>query len=206
MLATDLRFEVSRSHIGDTTALDGAAVKRLFEEMEADGMRRLRASFAGPARASRAVDMRYGEQVFEITVPLDDSSGGVDWTVADPLPQIVERFHRRHQQLYTYAMPDQESVLVNARVTVSGVLEEVPREPSLPPGPPASPRGERRVYLDDWAEAPVYRFDALAPEQRITGPAIVESAMTTVLLRPGDAAAVTPQGWLDITVSAQVLA
>jgi len=31
--------------------------------------------------------MRYGEQVFEITVPLDD----VDWSVADPLPQIVER-------------------------------------------------------------------------------------------------------------------
>ena len=31
--------------------------------------------FAGPARATRSVDMRYGEQVFEITVPLDD----VDW-------------------------------------------------------------------------------------------------------------------------------
>ena len=72
MLATDLRFEVSRTHIGDAGALDGAAVKRLFDEMEAEGMRRLRASFAGPARASRSADMRYGEQVFEITVPLDD--------------------------------------------------------------------------------------------------------------------------------------
>ncbi len=81
--------------------------------------------------------MRYGEQVFEITVPLDD----VDWSAADPLPQIVERFHRRHEALYTYAMPDQESVLVNARVTVSGILEELPREPNLPPAPPAPPRG-----------------------------------------------------------------
>jgi N-methylhydantoinase A len=196
MLATDLRFEVSRSHIGDARALDGAAVKHLFEGMEADGMRRLRASFAGPARASRAVDMRYGEQVFEITVPLD----GVDWTVADPLPQIVDRFHRRHEQLYTYAMPDQECVLVNARVTVSGILEEVPREPSLPPGPAAAAQGERRLYLGEWVAAPVYRFDALSPGQRIAGPAVVESAMTTVLLRPGDAAAVTPQGWLDIAV------
>ena len=50
--------------------------------------------------------------------------------------------------------------------------------------------------------APVYRFDALAPGQTIAGPAIVESAMTTVLLRPGDRATVTPQGWLDIAVSA----
>jgi N-methylhydantoinase A len=198
MLATDLRFEVSRSHIGDARALDGASVKHLFEELEADGMRRLRASFGGPARASQAVDMRYGEQVFEITVPLDD----VDWSAADPLPQIVERFHKRHEQLYTYAMPDQESVLVNARVTVSGVLEEMPREPNLPPGPTAAPQGERRLYLDDWVVAPVYRFDAVSPGQPIAGPAIVESAMTTVLLHPGDRATVTPQGWLDIVVPA----
>jgi len=196
MLATDLRFEVARTHIGDARALDGAAVNALFDEMEAEGMARLRASFAGPARAARAVDMRYGEQVFEITVPLDD----VDWLVPDPLPQIVERFHRRHEALYTYSMPDQESVLVNARVTVSGILEELPQEPNLPAVPPAPPRGQRRIYLEDWVEAPVYAFDALAPAQRIEGPAIVESAMTTVLLRPGDAATVTPQGWLDIAV------
>jgi N-methylhydantoinase A len=194
MLATDLRFEVARSHIGDARALDGAAVKHLFGEMEVDGMRRLRASFAGPARTARSVDMRYGEQVFEITVPLDD----VDWSAADPLPQIVERFHQRHEALYTYAMPDQESVLVNARVIVSGILEELPQEPNLPAAAPSSPQGERRIYLDDWIMAPVYRFGALAPAQIVSGPAIIEAATTTVLLRPGDLATVTPQGWLDI--------
>ena len=196
MLATDLRFEVARSHIGDARALDGGAVKGSFAELEGAAMARLRASFAGPARASRTADMRYGEQVFEITVPLDD----VDWSVADPLPQIVERFHRRHEALYTYAMPEQEAVLVNARVTVSGILEELPREPDLAAAPPAPPRGERRIYLGDWVTAPVWRFDALTPGQGIAGPAIIESAMTTVLLRPGDAATVTPQGWLDIAI------
>ena len=81
MLATDLRFEIARSHIGDTRTLDGEALKGLFEEMEAEGFARLRASFDGAARTSRSVDMRYGEQVFEITVGLD----GVDWSQADPL-------------------------------------------------------------------------------------------------------------------------
>ena len=196
MLATDLRFELSRTHIGDARALDGAAVKRLFEEMEAEGLARLRASFAGPARTARAVDMRYGEQVFEITVPLDC----VDWSIADPLPQIVERFHRRHEALYTYSMPDQETVLVNARVAVSGILEELPQEPNLPAASRTPPAGERRIYFDEWITAPVYNFDALAPAQTIAGPAIIESATTTVLLRPGDRATVTPQGWLDIAV------
>jgi N-methylhydantoinase A len=141
--------------------------------------------------------MRYGEQVFEIAVPLD----GVDWEAADPLPQIVERFHRRHEELYTYALPDQETVLVNARVTVAGILSALPQEPHLPELPPTAPRSERRIYLDDWVTAPVYDFDALAPAQTIAGPAIVESAMTTVLLRPGERATVSPLGWFDIAVS-----
>lgn len=199
MLATDLRFEVSRTHIGDVSALDGAALGRLFDAMEAKGLARLRASFDGPVRTTRAVDMRYGEQVFEIAVPLD----GVDWAAADPLPQIVERFHRRHEELYTYALPDQEVVLVNARVAVSGILSALPQEPPLPAAAPAPPRGARRIWLGEWAAAPVWDFAALAPGHTIAGPAIVESAMTTVLLHPRDKATVTPFGWLDIAVAAR---
>ena len=131
MLATDLRFEVSRTHIGDTARLDGAGIKRLFAEMEQEGLARLRASFDGPVRVQRSVDMRYGEQIFEITVPLD----GIDWDVDDPLPQIVERFHNRHEELYTYALREQEAVLVNARAAVIGVLPGVPQEPVRPARP-----------------------------------------------------------------------
>jgi N-methylhydantoinase A len=205
MLATDLRFEIARSHIGDTAALDGDALKRLFVEMEAEGMARLRASpgsgrkegFNGPARVTRSVDMRYGEQVFEIAVGLD----GVDWGRADLLPQIVERFHRRHEELYTYSLPDQETVVVNARVAVTGILAGLPQEPALPEAAQAAPRGERRIYLEDWVSAPIYDFDALAPGQTIAGPAIVEGTMTTVLLHSDDRAAVTQLGWLDIRIA-----
>jgi N-methylhydantoinase A len=196
MLATDLRFEVSRTHIGDTTRLDGTGIKRLFAEMEQEGLARLRASFDGPVRVQRSVEMRYGEQIFEITVPLD----GIDWDIDDPLPQIVERFHDRHEALYTYALRDQVAVLVNARAAVIGVLPGVPQEPVLSSHMDTAPRGERRIWLRDWISVPVFEFDAMAPGQQIAGPAIVESAMTTVLLRPGNHATVTPHGWLDIAV------
>jgi N-methylhydantoinase A len=196
MLTTDLRFEVSRTHIGDTTRLDGAGIKRLFAEMEQEGLTRLRASFDGPARARRSVEMRYGEQIFEITVPLDD----IDWGVDDPLPQIVERFHNRHEELYTYALREQDTVLVNARVAVIGALPEMPREPMRPAGADTGPRGQRRVWLQGWTSVPVFEFDSLAPGQVIPGPAVVESSMTTVLVRPGNRTTVTPHGWLDIAV------
>jgi N-methylhydantoinase A len=196
MLATDLRFEVSRTHIGDTARLDGAGIKHLFAEMEQEGVARLRASFDGPVRVQRSVEMRYGEQIFEITVPLE----GIDWDVEDPLPQIVERFHNRHEELYTYALRDQDAVLVNARAAVIGVLPAVPQEPLREARSDATPRDKRRVWLREWISLPVFEFEDLAPRQIIHGPAIIESAMTTVLLRQGNSATVTPHGWLDITV------
>ncbi len=199
MLATDLRFEVARTHIGDTKSLDGAAVKRLFDELAAAGLARLRASFDGPVRIARSADMRYGEQVFEIAVPLDD----IDWRAADPLPEIIRRFHAAHEALFTYSLAEEETVLVNARVAVTGILSTLPREPALAAAVPAAPRGMRPIRLGgDWVAAPVYDLDALAPHQAIRGPALVEGAMTTVLLRAGDEAVATALGWLDIAVGA----
>jgi len=197
MLATDLRFEIARSHVGDAGRLADDEIAGMFAAMEAEGAKRLRAAFDGTMRCDRSVDMRYGEQVFEVNVPLD----GVDWK-DKPLAQIVERFHRRHEELYTYAQRDQEAVLVNLRVAVVGVLPGLPQEPALESSAPAPSLGERRIYLDEFLTAPLYAFDRLAPGQSIDGPAIVESAMTTILLRPHERAVTTPLGWLDIAVPA----
>ena len=95
--------------------------------MEAEGRRRLAEAFSGPVRIQRAVDMRYGEQIFEVNVPLGD----VDLEAPDAMAEIVARFHKRHEELYTYAAPDQEVVLVNARLAVVGELPALPEEPAL---------------------------------------------------------------------------
>jgi N-methylhydantoinase A len=198
MLTSDLRYEVARSHVGDASRLDAAALRALYDELEAEGRRRLAAaSFAGPTRVQRSADMRYGEQIFEVNVGLD----GIDWAAADLLAQLTAAFHRRHEELYTYAMPDQEAVLVNALVAVVGVLPDAPQEPALPDHPPAAPRTHRRVYLAGWHEVPIFDFDRLASHQTIAGPAVIEAATTTVLLRPGERAQVTGIGWLDVALS-----
>ena len=60
--------------------------------------------------------------------------------------------------------------------------------------------GRRRVWLGGWVEVPVYKMDALAAGQEVKGPAVFESATTTVLVREGEHLTVTPRGWLDIRV------
>ncbi len=196
MLATDLRYEFVRTHVGDAGQVGAARLRRLFAEMEAEGRRRLGRTFEGLVDVRRSVDMRYGEQTFEIQVPLD----GVDVDARNLMEQVVERFHRRHEELYTYSAPGQDVVLVNVRAAVIGRLPALPAEQTRRAGAPAAPRS-RRVYLERWIEVPVYGMDGLPDGQEVKGPAIFESATTTVLIRAGERTLVTPQGWLDIRLT-----
>ncbi len=193
MLATDLRYEFVRTHVGEAGQVGASRLRRLFAEMEQEGRRRLGASFGGQVDVRRSVDMRYGEQTFEIQVPLD----GVDLEAADLMEQVVERFHRRHEELYTYSAPGQDVVLVNVRAAVIGRLPALPAEQARRVTGAAAPRS-RRVYLERWMKIPVHDMDGLAPGLEIKGPAIFESATTTVLIRARERATVTAEGWLDI--------
>ena len=194
MLATELRLEAIRSHVADTGRLDLDALRSLYDELESEGRRRVGEWTDGPVRSRRSAEMRYGEQVYEIDVPLDEVAFD-----SPALAEILKRaFEARHEALYTYSLPDQDPVLINARVTTSGLLPSPPIEPEAPGGGPAEPTGTRRIHLGEWREVPVYDFDRLAGSQTIPGPAIVESDTTTVLLRPGDVATTTRERWLDI--------
>src|SRR5216684_6122431 len=194
MLATDLRYELVRTHVGEARRGGAAALSRLFAEMEAEGRRRLGASFRGPVEIHRSVDMRYGEQIFEIPVSLD----GLDLDAPAVMDRIVERFHQRHEALYTYSAPDQDVVLLNARLAAVGALPTLPAEPRLDPRGRAAPDRHRRDYLGRWVDVPVHDLDLLGPDLEVKGPAIFESPTTTVVVRDGERVLVTPHGWLDI--------
>jgi N-methylhydantoinase A len=141
--------------------------------------------------------MRYGEQVFEIDVPLND----VDWQAADLLDQIEQRFHRRHKELYTYASPGQEVVFVNARVAAIGQISKRAGDARATlPTNACSPHSTRRAFFGTLRDIPVYSFDALMSGHSLTGPAIIEAETTTVLIDTGDRVSVNALGWLDITL------
>ncbi len=199
MLNSDLVVQQAQS-FASHQGMDLPALRAAFAEMEARGRAQL-AWFDGPIEVARSADLRYGEQVFEIPVPLD----GIDLAAGDAQARIAAAFHRRHAALFTYAMPDQEVVLVNARLAVTGRIARTGMaamaEPQGARVAPASSR--RRVFLGDWQEVPVLPFAALAEGKPMAGPALIEAAATTVLLRPADRARFDRRNWLDITVGGQ---
>lgn len=195
MLTSDLRYEVSRTYLDSGKRIQSSEVRALFAELEAQAAGRLRSWFDGPMTIQRSAEMRYGEQIFEIDVPLD----GLDMDDPALAAQIEERFHRRHEDLYTYASPDQEVVFVNARVAAVGAVtrgndDVKPSPASVPP----QPKSKRKAFFGAWREVPVYAMDRLAPGHALEGPAIVEAETTTVVLNDGDRAGVNELGWLDI--------
>lgn len=196
MLTSDLRYEVSHTHLGSGGRLLAEDVRAMFGRLEDKAVGRLRSWFDGPIAVERSAEMRYGEQIFEIDVPLD----GLD--IDDPavVAHIEARFHRRHEELYTYASPDQEVVFVNARVAAIGAVTRGGHD-ARPPLAVADcrPKTSRKAYFGgEWREVPVYALETLAPGHALVGPAIIEAETTTVVVNAGDSVSVNGLGWLDI--------
>jgi len=197
MLASSLRYEASRSHLIDCARLTSAALAEAFAALENDARHQMSAWHSGGARIERSAAMRYGEQIFEIEVSLD----GLDIASADLVTRVVERFHARHKALYTYASPDQEVVLVDLRVAVVGEAPALtPPSVATAERSPQTAQRHRQAFIGGWREVPVHDFAALAPGERLIGPAIIEAETTTVLLGVDDTLVVNDLGWLDITL------
>jgi N-methylhydantoinase A len=198
MLTSDLRYEVSRTHYGAGKRITAAEVRDLFAELEQQAAGRLRSWYAGPVTIERSAEMRYGEQIFEIDVALDD----LDWRAPELADRIEDRFHRRHEELYTYASPGQEVVFVNARVAAIGAV--TPRGQDVKPASSSAicePRAMRQAFFGEWREVPVYSLESLAPGQSLQGAAIIEAETTTIVVNAGDRVTVNALGWLDIKLA-----
>ena len=120
MLATDLRYELVRTHVGEAGRLGAARLRAALRRAGgARAAQRLGAAFAGagarPALASTcATASRSSRSACRSTAST--------WRRRTSWRRSPTRFHRRHEELYTYSAPGQEVVLVNARVAVVGAL------------------------------------------------------------------------------------
>jgi len=195
MLTSDLRYEMSRTHYGAGPRIASDEVRDLFAQLEQQAGARLRSWFGGAVTIERSAEMRYGEQIFEIDVALND----LDWNAADLIDQIEDRFHRRHEDLYTYASRGHEVVFVNARVSAIGQVaarSQDVRTASV--SATCIPRTTRQALFGKWCEVPVYSLESLTPGQSFEGAAIVEAETTTIVVKAGDRVMVNALGWPEI--------
>ena len=207
-LAAPLSFENIRSMPGLLEQSDWEAVNQAFADMETLGREML--SSAGVSESDTTLtpsaDMRLQGQIHEITVPIPAaplSSSDIEGISAD--------FHQIYQELYSRRNLSLPIEVQNWRLLVSGPQPslELRQQEAGSIGAGSALKGARRAYFPNahgpdqsgFVDCPVYDRYALPVGATLDGPAIVEEAEATTLVRPGDSAMVDPWLNLRITVS-----
>jgi N-methylhydantoinase A len=195
LLLTDHVVDAMRSYITPIGRAEPARVNALFAAMEAEARAALAARNADPPRKIRFERMAalcYPGQTFDMPVPLAVRNGDV---TARALADTVERFHRMHEELHTYACRDEEPILRGVRLKAVAVETKpsLPRAPRKSAGP--ARLGARKAFFDGrFVATPRYDGSALVPGRTIVGPAVVEEAFTTIVVYPGQRATVDAFG------------
>ncbi len=187
LLLADFRHDVVRSILQEASGLTSREMNSFFLAMEKEGFAFMAAEGFPPERirAERHLAMRYRGQSYELTVPVEKS-----------LARAVQRFHRRHRQVYGFASTDERVEVVSAHLVLWGGRAK-PRFEMRPITSPAAGAGSammemRPVFFapEGWMPTPVYRRDRLLPGAWFDGPAVVEEYDATTVVPPSWSATV----------------
>jgi N-methylhydantoinase A len=195
LLLTDHVVDEMRSYVTPVGRVDLERVNRLLVEMEEAATAALGGSTTRRkrrVRIERVAALRYPGQTFDMPVALAGRGGPV---TARAFADTIERFHRLHEELHTYASRDQEPVLRGLRVKAIAI-EDKPALPRLSRKSRGNPRiGARKAFFRGrYVSTPVYDGPRLVPGQTILGPAIVEEPFTTIVVYPSQRATVDAWG------------
>lgn len=144
-----------------------------------------------------SAQVRYASEIWELEVPLRQRRFG-DQAAVD---RLRADFDQLHEEVFTTRDPASDIVIIAWRGRARCRYREdgrfAVRRGSLVHDAIAQ---ERQVFVPSigHVRVPVFQVDHLTPGERVTGPAIVESAVTTVVVDPGAEAARSASGSLLI--------
>jgi N-methylhydantoinase A len=192
MVLADTRTSAHESVLQSLETLNEAAPQERFARL-ADACRRELVADGHDEVAlvmQPHLEMRYAGQSYELPV---------DWL--GNLTATAEGFRREHARRFGFADPRAALEAVGASVTAIAPNPGVPL-PEMPAAAPAQPISQAQAWFEGRAhETAVYHLEALAPRQRIAGPAILAAADSTLLLPPGGEATVDRFGNVHVPVA-----
>ncbi len=198
LLAVDWRTDRIVTKVMHEDAIDLAAVRRLYAQLERDAVDTLKRDGIPESRIRvlREADIRYAGQSMEVRVAVP--AGEID---ARFKAALLDAFHAAHRRTFGYDYKGEQKIeLVNLCVSGFGMIDR-PTMPRLEPKPGVVParRAMRPVYFNGaFRDTPVYDRATLPPEFRLEGPAIVEEFGSTTVVFPGQTLTVDPHGILIV--------
>ena len=195
LLTADHVIDDSRGYVVPWQQADPAVVERLADELRTQATEELRVAGVPDDRVHLqwSLLMVYPGQTFDVAIPVDAPTD---------IEAAVAEFHRRNEAARLIEARAQEPVLRGVRLTAIGEVEKMAPLALEPSAAEPEPVGQRRMWLaGEWTDGPVYDAGSLRPGMTVTGPAVVTSPFTTLVLRPGDRCEPTADGDLLVDVS-----
>lgn len=181
-MMSDITAEFAATVHSNTARFDLEAVSGAIADLTA----RADAFIARAGREGKTqfvAEARYEGQAWEIDVPLPEA----EFSTAAAIDDFRARFEAEHLRLFTIVDPASEIELIGLRARVQCPARSGGSSFRLALAR-AEPRsvGMRQVYFAGcgWVETPVWRLEALVPEEPIDGPALIESDFTTIVVDP----------------------
>ncbi|MCL4746533.1 MAG: hydantoinase/oxoprolinase family protein [Burkholderiaceae bacterium] len=199
-IMSELKNEYRSGQFATTADFDHSAAASTLSGLE----RQCRAFIDGPGAGalesaiSYKVDARYATQVWEIEVPLH--LGRIANSVE--LSAFVADFHKTHEDVFAFADPQSPIEIIGWSAQVTCRFNETDGLRLAPNTETPIDQHSRRAHFASlgWVDTPVRQFSAVDVGELLTGPVIVESSFTTVVVDPGAVATRRPSGSLSITL------
>jgi N-methylhydantoinase A len=179
ILASDVVKDYSRTILWRVAGkLPHPKLNQEFAALEKTAAQNFRAeAWQGSPKYARTVDLRYRGQGYELNLPLTKN--------------LLEDFEHEHRRRYGYAHPNREVELVTLRLraTVRTATAHVATDAFVRPGRAklggmSAPRSSV-LFGSKKLPTKLYSRDALRPDQKYPGPAIITEYSATTVIPPG---------------------
>ena len=186
MLLSDLKHDFVRTFVARLDSADWDRLDALIAAMIAQGEAELSEERIAPAqrRFHVKLDCRYPKQYHEVSFEVPR-----ELLRSRDVQAIATAFHAEHHRLYGYSLESENAgvEIINVRVQAVGLTDKptFPREPYRGEDAARALKGRRPAYVADenaFRPVPVYDGDRLHHGNRVTGPAIIETATTAIVL------------------------
>lgn len=187
MLGVDLKHDYSRFYSAPVAALDLNRVKKLYKEMETEGLGVL---------AKELIPEKQRILVRTMTVKYFGQYRGIDveWPSGTITKEAINKglaaFHKKHKDLYGYADEKYPLEIMGFGLTAIGKLPAVKliKIAAGTKNPRQALKGTRDAYFEEsngYTDTRIYDGDKLLAGNVLEGPCVVEERATNVVVPPG---------------------
>jgi N-methylhydantoinase A len=195
LVGTDLKRDYVQTLFSTADIADPAAVEAAFVVLESKGAAMLDRAGVAPERRrfERSVDARYPRQSYELRVPVPRST--VDKA---SLEKIAESFHARHRKTYGHQNRDEPVQLVNVRIAAIGAIPALLVRNRTSPQGTNPVKSERQIWFRETGaiRATIYDRRLMPSGLTLSGPAVIESLDSTILVPPDWQAKMNQDGFI----------